>query len=73
MYRVYTTDNCPRCDMLKRMIVMKNWSNVNQIHALDESTILMLRSKGVREFPAILTEDDTSVSLQQFMTTMDAK
>jgi hypothetical protein len=59
--------------MLKRMIVMKNWSNVNQIHASDESTILMLRSKGVREFPAILTEDDTSVSLQQFMTTMDAK
>ena len=71
MYTIYTTDNCSRCDMLKKMIAIKHWQNLNIIHNPDEETLTMLRDMTIREFPAILDLEKNKYSVQQFMIKMD--
>lgn len=70
-YRIYTSNNCPQCDLLKNMSKSKGWSGLEFVQ-INEENIDLLRSMGIRSAPGIVrTSDSTVVQLNSFLYEMD--
>jgi glutaredoxin len=72
-YTVYTSTNCPQCDMLKTIAATKNWSGLDFV-PITESNREHIQSLGIRSAPAIVrTVDSTVLNLNSFLMEMDSK
>jgi glutaredoxin len=72
-YTVYTSTNCPQCDMLKTIAATKKWSGLDFV-PITESNREHILSLGIRSAPAIVrTVDSTVLNLNSFLMEMDSK
>jgi len=74
IYMVYTTEKCPQCDSLKRMVDMKEWNDYIEYKMATTEDMPLLRQNNQRSFPCFydITEEKF-VDIQTFFNKMVLK